>query len=88
MDVDINDNEDDDIDDDDGDDSDARRRRRLQRTLCKGDGQLAVGVPLKRSCSWCLQAPGYSVVIKKNVLDAYEWPSGNVWRELIQQGIF
>ena len=33
-----------------------------------------------------LQAPGYGAEMKKDSLDAYQFPSGNVWQRIIKEG--
>ena len=34
------------------------------------------------------QCPGYSAEMKKESLDAYEFPNGSEWQRLIREGIF
>lgn len=34
------------------------------------------------------QAPGYSAEMKKESLDAFEFPNGLEWQKLIKEGLF
>jgi len=34
------------------------------------------------------QAPGYSAEMKKESLDAFEFPNGSEWQKLIKEGLF
>ena len=34
------------------------------------------------------QAPGYSAEMKKESLDAFEFPNGSEWQKLINDGLF
>ena len=34
------------------------------------------------------QSPGYSAEMKKESLDAYEYPNGSEWKKLVKNGLF
>ena len=43
---------------------------------------------MKLNNSLFSQAPGYSAEMKKESLDAFEFPNGSEWQKLINDGLF